>query len=182
MTITLAYDPFANEAAAKTVGAVRHAFHGSRTCPLSERKITVWESELAVIGARFRSAHAAMLEWQGAGLVVARPGAVETTRHERRLLQATGAAQDEEDGLVDNFLCKLAPHPRVRTVLAQAVTTLASSLAGCGHWLSAPPLPAPALRLMRLRGADPAGLTVAWPVSDNRGVRWAGDARCGVPS
>ncbi|MFS3136406.1 hypothetical protein ACLRDC_13670 [Gluconacetobacter sacchari] len=182
MTITLTYDPAASEAAAKIIGAVRHAFHGSRACPLSARKITAWESALPAIGAGFRGAQAAMLEWQGAGLIVAPPGTIETTRHERRLLQAAGAAQNEEDGLVDNFLCKLAPHPRARPVLTRAVTTLANSLAGCGHWLSAAPLPAPALRLMRLRGADPARLAVAWPASGGTGVGWAGTARWEEPS
>ena len=61
MTITLAYDPVSSEAAAQTVCAIRQAFHGARSCSLSERRHTIWETELGVISASFRSAHAAML-------------------------------------------------------------------------------------------------------------------------
>lgn len=180
MSITLAYDPMTSEAASRAIDAVRHAFHGTTACELlAPRKAR----DRSTVGALFSAAQDAMVSLQGGrGLVVGLPGAVTTTLHEQRLLQAVTAAQDEEDDLVDNLLCKLASHTQARPVLTQAVTTLASSLAACGQWLPPVSVPAPALRLMRLRGIDPARLTVSWPVSGAVGVRWAGDIRCGAPS
>lgn len=174
--------PIAEDAARRVIGAVRHAFHGWRRCASPRRSATPWESELPGIATLFRAAQDAMVELQGTGLIVPCPGTVAATKHERRLLRATAAAQDADDALVDNFLPRLAPHPCARPVLARAVTSLAGSLSGCGHWLSETPFPAPTLRLLRLRGIDPAGLRVAWPASHEVSTRQAGDSRCGAPA
>lgn len=157
--------PFAENATQHIIGAVRHAFYGWHNCRPSQRRvITSWENEQPTITTLFRTAQDTMMALQGAGLTVACPGTVAITKHERSLIRATAAAQDTDDTLMDNFLSRLAPHPRARPVLARAVTTLADSLSSSGHWLSEAPFPAPALGLLRLRGIDPGRLRVAWPM------------------
>ncbi|MBO1324467.1 hypothetical protein K2X14_04770 [Acetobacter sp. TBRC 12305] len=180
MNAILAENPMIRDAASRTIGAVRHALHGPRRCDLASQRATAWENDLAAISPLFRTAQETMLILQGAGLILAPPGTVRITRHERRLLRATAAAQDEEDMLMDNVLYKLAPHPQARPALARAVTVLANSLAGCGHWLSAPPLPAGALGMMRMRRVDLARVRVAWPVSERRRSRYSDNATEGM--
>ncbi len=159
-----------DEATGWAVSVVRCSLHGMRDCktpvPPNLRSVL---TDLEVVGALFRNAQEAMLRLQNAGLLVAPPGTFVMTRHERRLLQATAAAQAENDALVDNYLFKLAPHPRVRPPLTNAVTALATTLAAWGHWLVPLTLPAAALRVAQLHGRDLGTISVAWPRCTKRG-------------
>jgi hypothetical protein len=150
------------DAADWAVSVIRRSFHGLRHCAPAPRSLPAVLADLETIGALFRAAHARMQGVQGAGLIVAPPGTLATTRHERRLLRATAAAQAEDEGVVDNYLFKLAPNRQARPPLAHAVTALATGLATSGHWFSAVALPAPALQVARLRGADLRTINVAW--------------------
>lgn len=86
-------------------------------------------------GAGLRRAHAAMLERQQAGIVVGREGAVLLTRHEKRLLRGTAAAQLPDPALLDNLIYPLAPSRRLRPFLTDAVARLAAALLDHGHHL-----------------------------------------------
>ena len=154
--------PGGDAAAGWAVNAVRRSLHGSRGCAPTKRSPPGLLADLEAVGFLFRAAHETMLDVQGVGLIVAPPGTLEVTRHERRLLRAAAAAQAEDDGLVDNYLFKLALHPRARPPLARAVTALATTLAISGHWLSAVLLPAPALQVARLHGVDLRAIAVLW--------------------
>jgi hypothetical protein len=150
------------DAAGWAVSAIRCSLRGSRSRAPMPRSLPALLADLETIGALFRVAHGTMLALQGAGLTIAMPGTAAVTRHERRLLRAAAAAQAEDETLVDNYLFKLAPHPRARPPLTHAVTVLATSLATSGHWLSAFPLLAPALQVARLHGVDLREISVAW--------------------
>ena len=63
------------------------------------------------------------------------PGSLALTRDERRLLNAIAASQSDEAALADNYLFKMAANSDVRRRLADAVMTLAATLAVQGHWL-----------------------------------------------
>jgi hypothetical protein len=154
------------EAAGWAVNAVRRSLHGSRGCAPAARRLPGLATDLDAVGSLFRTAHETMLDVQGVGLIVAPPGALDVTRHERRLLRAAAAAQAEDDGLVDNYLFKLALHPQARPPLVRAVTALATTLAISGYWLSAFLLPAPALQVARLHGVDLRRIAVLWGPGD----------------
>jgi hypothetical protein len=156
------------DAAGWAVNAVRRSLHGSRACAAATRRLPGFLTDLEAVGSLFRTAHETMLDVQGVGLIVAPPGALDVTRHERRLLRAAAAAQAEDDGLVDNYLFKLALHPQARPPLARAVTALATTLAVSGYWLSAFLLPAPALHVARLHGVDLRRIAVLWGSDDGR--------------
>jgi hypothetical protein len=145
------------------VGAMRRVLHGPAGCAPVPRALPLFLADLEVIGALFRAAQVALVNFQGAGLALAPPGTLELTRHERHLLRAAGSAQAEDALVMDNYLVKLAPHPRARTPLADAVAMLASSLATSGYWLRQAPLPASALHVARLHGHDLGELNIAWP-------------------
>ena len=87
------------------------------------------------IGDHLRHVHAEMVRHQGAGLVVGYEGALKQTRHERRLLRATAAAQLPDPVLVDNYVFSLAPGRTLRRLLTRAVERLASGLTRHGHHL-----------------------------------------------
>ncbi len=91
------------------------------------------------VGAQWRLAHAQMLRQQQSGLVLGSEDAATLTRHERRLLRATAAAQAGDPTLVDNIIFALAPGRLLRPVLAEAVERLAAALTALGHRL--PPSP-----------------------------------------
>lgn len=153
-----------DEAAAWAISVIRRSLHGARDCgtPVPQN-LRALLADLQAVSALFRNAQAAMLGLQSAGLQVALPGTLGTTRDERRLLRATAAAQAEDDMLVDNYLFKLAPHPRARPPLTSAITVLATTLGASGHWLIPLALPATALRVAQLRGLNLGTITVAWP-------------------
>ncbi len=117
------------------VSAIRRSFHQAGGCAPVPRVLPTLVADLQAVGISFRAAHETMIGLQGAGLLVAPPGWMTLTRHERRLLRATAAAQANEDWLVDNVLFKLAPHPKARPSLVRAVAGLATSLATSGYWL-----------------------------------------------
>jgi hypothetical protein len=143
---------------------IRRSLHGARDCKTPvPQNLRAFLTDLEAVGALLRNAQEAMLGLQSAGLLVAPPGTLAMTRDERRLLRATAAAQAEDDVLVDNCLFKLAPHPRARPPLTNAVTALATTLGASGHWLIPLALPAAALRVAQLRGLDLGTISVAWP-------------------
>ena len=88
------------------------------------------------IGHHLRHAHATMLRHQGIGLVVGDQDAPSHTRHERRLLRATAAAQLPDPVLVDNYVFSLAPGRLLRPLLTRAVERLATGLTQQGHHLT----------------------------------------------
>ena len=88
------------------------------------------------IGNHLRHAHVAMLRYQGIGLVVGDQDALSHTRHERRLLRATAAAQLPDPVLVDNYVFSLAPGRTLRPLLTWAVERLATGLTHHGHHLT----------------------------------------------
>ena len=63
------------------------------------------------------------------------PGSLALTKDERRLLNAIAALQSDEAALADNYLLKMAASGDMRRRLADAVMTLAATLAVQGHWL-----------------------------------------------
>jgi hypothetical protein len=129
----------ADPAAGLAISAIRRSFHPVVTaCLAVPRCRPAFVEDLAAVAASFRQAHQRMLEVQGAGLVTALPGTVPLTRHERRLLRATAAAQAEDDELMDAYLYTLAPGQEVRPHLACAVIVLATKLAIAGHWFPNP--------------------------------------------
>lgn len=121
-------------AARLAVGAIRRALHGARECAPAPHGVLSLHRDLLAAGALFRGAHRAMLVAQGTGLLVAPPGSLVPTRHERRLLRATAAAQAGDEALADNYLFGLTPQSRVRPLLARAVIALATGLALGGFW------------------------------------------------
>lgn len=90
-------------------------------------------SEWRNVGRVLRRAHAGMLQHQLVGLVIAEEGTVLLTRHEKRLLRASGAAQIPDPALVDNLIFALAPGREARPFLTDAVRHLASGLTRHGH-------------------------------------------------
>ena len=88
------------------------------------------------VGRVLRRAHAEMVRHQRVGLVVAEEGTVLLTRHERRLVRATGAAQIPDPALVDNLIFALAPGRQARPFLTDAIGHLAAGLARHGHRIS----------------------------------------------
>jgi hypothetical protein len=153
-----------DEAAGWAISVIRRSLHGARDCKTPVlQNLRAFLADLQAVSDLFRNAQEALLGLQSAGLQVALPGTLAMTRDERRLLQATTAAQAEDDVLVDDYLIKLAPHPRARSLLINAVTALAAALGASGHWLIPLALPAPALRVAQLRGLDLRTITVAWP-------------------
>lgn len=147
------------------VSAVRRSFHGARGCTPEPQSLPAFVMDLQAAGALFRIAQHAMVGLQGSGLIVAPPGTLATTCHERRLLRATVAAQANDGQLMDNYLAKLATHRRARPALAHAVTALGTSLATAGHWLPASKLAIPVLLVDRPHGRDLRAVGVIWPPS-----------------
>jgi hypothetical protein len=144
------------------VSAVRRPFQCSGSCPQAPQDGAVLAPDLHAAGALLRHAHEMMLRLQGSGLLVAPPGTVTLTRHERRLLRATAAAQTNDSWLMDNYLFKLAPSRQVRPTLAYAVTTLAASLAAMEHWLPAFSFPTDVRPIARPYGHDLDARSVPW--------------------
>ena len=98
--------------------------------------------------------------------VLGAPGSPAPTKDERRLLRALAAAQAGEGAVLDACLCRFALDRRLRAGLAEAVRALAAALAAGGVVLpprAPPPVPAPALRVARLRCQTPDNLHVARP-------------------
>lgn len=149
------------------VWTFRKPFHSSPACIEVPQKALIPAQDLAAIATSFRVAHEEMVRHQGVGLRLAERCSMPLTRHERRLLRATAVAQDLDEALIDNYLFPMAPSRCARPYLADAVTMLAASLGTAGHWLPRRrldyPLPAPALAVARLHGADLHGAAVAWP-------------------
>jgi hypothetical protein len=168
MAVSGAYDrldaEYVDKAAGWAVSVIRRSLHGARDCKTPvPQKLRALLTDLEAVSTLFRNAQEAMLRLQNAGLLVAPPGALAITCDERRLLRATAAAQAENDMLVDNYLFKLAPHPRARPPLIDAITALAMALGTSGHWLIPLALPATALRVAQLRGRDLGTISVDWP-------------------
>jgi hypothetical protein len=88
------------------------------------------------VGRTLRRAHAEMMRLQQVGIVVAEEGAILLTRHEKRLLRATSAAQIPDPALVDNLIFTLAPGREVRPFLTDAVGQLAAGLTRHGHLIT----------------------------------------------
>ena len=149
------------------VWTFRRPFHSSPACVEVPQKALIPAQDLAAVATSFRVAHEEMVRHQGVGLRLAERCSMLLTRHERRLLRATTVAQDFDEALIDNYLFPLAPNRCARPYLAHAVTMLAESLGTAGHWLPRHrldcSLPAPALTVARLHGADLRSAAVAWP-------------------
>jgi hypothetical protein len=124
-------------------------------------------AELQMAVAQFQAFQLKMHQQGWSGLRVAEWGTLHLSRDERRLLRAVAAVQAGQAELADNLLFRFAPSAVVRPVLAQAVAALAATLAAFGHWLPPParswPLPAGALSVARMHGADLGELKIAWP-------------------
>lgn len=131
------------------VCAVRRSLRCAARGAQDPQDLPALGADLQEAGALLRRAHGMMLRLQGSGLRVAPPGAAALTRHERRLLRATAAAQTDDIWIMDNYLFKLAPNRHARPALALAVTTFAFSLATMKHWLPAFPFPVDALAIAR---------------------------------
>lgn len=146
------------------IGVVRRSFQAAGPCDTRFAAFAPLPApDLEAVSAAFRRAHGAMIMQHGAGLLLAPPGTVGLTRHERRLLRATAAAQADDTLAMDSHLFNLAPWHSTRASLAAAVAALATMLGGSGHRFTQAALPPPALAVARLHGADLAGFDIAWP-------------------
>ncbi|MBE7210064.1 MAG: hypothetical protein INR65_03525 [Gluconacetobacter diazotrophicus] len=150
------------------VSLMRRSCHRPGADPCPPWRAPVPDAMLRAVGTAFGHAHAAMLDASGSGLLVARPGAPALTRHERRLLRALAALQQDDPATADDVLFKLAPHPSARPVLFAALRRLADALSRSGPHgtalrVSAPALPAAVLPVLRRRGGDPRTTAILWP-------------------
>ena len=151
-----------------TIWAFRCIDQDPPTCPGRQRQgLGGFVTELQTAIAQFQAFQLQMHQQGWSGLRMAEWGTLHLSRDERRLLRAVAAVQSGQTELADNFLFRFAPSRAVRPVLAQAVAALAATLAAFGHWLPPPaqdwPLPAGALPVARLHGADLGELKIAWP-------------------
>jgi hypothetical protein len=149
--------------AALAIGMIRRSLHHAVDCSPMPLSWPTYIEDPREVAASFRHAHERMIAIQGSGLMIAFPGTSSCTRHERRLVKATAAAQVEDGELVDNYLFKLAPRREARSHLAGAVTALATNLGLAGHRFLDPILPGAALPIARLRGLGPGTHRGAWP-------------------
>ena len=150
------------------VWAFRCIDHHPRTCQGGHRhRLADFITELQGAIGQFQAFQLQMHQQGWSGLRMAEWGAVSLSRDERRLLRAVAAVQAGQTELADNFLFRFAPSRAVRPGLAQAVSALAATLAAFGHWLPPPmeslPVPAGALSVARMHGAELGNLKVAWP-------------------
>jgi hypothetical protein len=150
------------------IWAFRCIDHEPRACHARQRKAPPGlTSELHAVIRQFQVFQNEMHAEGGAGLRMAEWGTLHLSRDERRLLRAVAACQTGQTELVDNFLFRFAPRSAVRAGLTQAVAALAATLGAGGYWLPQPadtwPMPAAALPVARLHGAELADLQIAWP-------------------